>query len=462
MGSVAIWWIRRDLRMVDNRALSAALRRYESVVPLFVIDPRLTGRSELRESFLYDGLRSLSEDISARNGRLIVRTGNPGQVIPALARDLGAVDVFAEEDFTPFAKKRDALVGSTVKLNLSRGLSVHHPDALVRKTGEPYKTYSPFRKMWTSLPIESAVGMGHMDLNTPQNIETETIPTPRMICDWPAGQTAAMKRLCEFVEICSGSLWEYESERGRLDMTSSSLLSPYLRFGMLSASESVRRVQAIDFDTDSDLGRSASSWIDELIWRDFYQSSLYHRPELASQTIRGEMKNFPWRDERFELERWKTGMTGYPVVDASMRQLSQTGWINNRARMIVASFLTKHLLIDWRQGAEWFMRHLVDGDTASNAGGWQWVAGTGNDAAPFFRIFSPVLQGKKFDPDGRFVKKWLPELSAIPIEFAHEPWNWSLLPSTGYPNPVVDHRYARARALDAFKASRATRKQVTR
>jgi len=231
---------------------------------------------------------------------------------------------------------------------------------------------------------------------------------------------------------------------------------------MLSASESVRRVQAIDFDTDSDLGRSASSWIDELIWRDFYQSSLYHRPELASQTTRGEMKNFPWRDERSELERWKTGMTGYPVVDASMRQLSQTGWINNRARMIVASFLTKHLLIDWRQGAEWFMRHLVDGDTASNAGGWQWVAGTGNDAAPFFRIFSPVLQGKKFDPDGRFVKKWLPELSAIPIEFAHEPWNWSLLPSTGYPNPVVDHRYARARALDAFKASRATRKQVTR
>ena len=256
------------------------------------------------------------------------------------------------------------------------------------------------------------------------------------------------------------AIYHYADARNRMGLDGTSQLSPYLRFGMLSARQAaVAAYSAIASAPSVEARKNAETWLNELIWREFYISILYHFPDVSRQAFRADLRDIPWRNDRQEFEAWCEGHTGYPVVDAAMRQLKQTGWMHNRARMIVASFLVKDLLIDWRWGERWFMQNLVDGDPAANNGGWQWTAGVGTDAAPYFRVFNPVLQGQRFDPDGAYVRRWVPELANVPSKFIHKPWEMpadvqrasGCIIGQDYPTPIVNHVEARERVLSAYR-----------
>jgi deoxyribodipyrimidine photo-lyase len=272
-----------------------------------------------------------------------------------------------------------------------------------------------------------------------------------------AGEAEAQRRLEKFT---TSFIYRYMEDRNRMDLDGTSGLSPYLRFGMLSARQAawaVREAESLAVGINARNG--AETWLNELIWREFYAAILYHFPYVRETAFRPTLRNIPWRDDQDGFRAWAEGRSGYPVVDAAMRQLNSTGWMHNRARMITASFLVKDLLIDWRHGERYFMQHLLDGDPAANNGGWQWTAGTGTDAAPYFRVFNPVLQGKKFDPTGTYVRRWVPELSAVPDTYIHTPWEipTSLQAKLGcvigktYPAPIIDHAMARQRVLAAYR-----------
>jgi deoxyribodipyrimidine photo-lyase len=266
----------------------------------------------------------------------------------------------------------------------------------------------------------------------------------------------------DFADGEASPIYAYGETRNQLDAKGTSRLSPYLRFGMLSARQAaVTAYAAVEAAPDGAARRSAETWLNGLIWREFYVNILYHFPHVRGQSFRAELNDIPWENDEEDFAAWCAGRTGYPAVDAGMRQLSESGWMHNRARMITASFLVKDLLIDWRWGERWFMRHLVDGDPAANNGGWQWTAGTGTDAAPYFRVFNPVLQSKKHDPDGVYIRRWLHELQNVPSEFIHEPWRMppEVQHSSGciigqdYPHPMVDHAQARQRALAVYQGA---------
>ena len=281
---------------------------------------------------------------------------------------------------------------------------------------------------------------------------SEPLPEFTPVNGFPAGEVEASRRLEDFLQK---RVANYHDDRNRMDMDGTSTLSPYLRFGMISAVEVVERVRHLSEE------QGAQTWLNEIIWREFYHSILYHFPDVQKQAFNPKLRNISWRNAPADLQAWKDGRTGYPVVDAAMRQLLATGWMHNRARMITASFLTKDLLINWQEGESWFMQQLVDGDTAANNGGWQWTAGTGTDAAPYFRIFNPVLQSKKFDPNGVYIRRWVPELQTVPDEWIHEPWkmpellqlNIGLRIGNDYPAPIVEHAIVKERTLAAYKSS---------
>jgi deoxyribodipyrimidine photo-lyase len=277
---------------------------------------------------------------------------------------------------------------------------------------------------------------------------------------FPPGEAEAQRRLQGFVQGADALIYRYDEGRDQLTGVGTSQLSPYLRFGMLSAREALSAArQALGRAPDGRSRASADLWINELIWREFFMDILYHFPTVLKRAFRDPYQHIAWTNDGGQLAAWQEGRTGYPVVDAAMRQLRETGWMHNRARMIVGSFLTKDLLVDWRLGETYFMQHLVDGDPASNNGGWQWVAGTGTDAAPYFRIFNPVLQGKRHDPRGEYVRRWIPELRDVPARFIHEPWKMpsglqaecGCVVGRDYPEPVVDHSWARQRTLAAYR-----------
>ena len=464
---VAIWWIRRDLRLADNQALATALAQADEVIPVFVFEPALLESDYVgskRVAFLLEGLRCLDSDLRARGSRLILRTGAPQDELAAMMAETGSGVVFAEEDISPYARHRDARVAEVVPLRLVHGLTVHPAGAALKSDGTPYTVFTPFSRAWKALPLpqaEEALPAPHR-VPTPTGLSSRSIPRqPILSAEVPfsPGELEALRRLSAFVDGENPPVYEYAEGRNRLDTAGTSRLSPYLRFGMISARQAVvAALSAIEAAGDEQARKGAETWLNELIWREFYMSILYHFPHVRSNSFRPEYDNIRWVSDEAAFSAWCAGRTGYPVVDAAMRQLAQTGWMHNRARMIVASFLVKDLLIDWRRGERWFMQHLVDGDPAANNGGWQWTAGTGTDAAPYFRIFNPVTQGQKYDPQGAFVRSWLPELGRVSDRFVHKPWAMPLEEQRqagcyigqDYPAPIVDHAWARERVLSAY------------
>ncbi len=472
----AIWWLRRDLRLRDNQALSAALGASRQVVPVFVIDPVLIespNASDKRLAFLWDGLHKLDEDLRARGSYLVVRRGRPAEVLPKLADEIGVTAVFAEADFSPYARQRDELVAEGLRLNLVGGSGVSHPEAVLKADGSPYTVYTPFMRTWKGIhkPTTGQLLSIPERVSTPKSILGEPIPDqPKLSASTPfqSGESEAQHRLFNFLEKSPSSdgpapVYRYADTRNRMDLGGTSQLSPYLRFGMLSPRAAVASAYAaIETAYDPESRKGAETWLNELIWREFYISILYHFPFVSRTSFRSDLRKINWRHDPEEFDAWCQGRTGYPVVDAAMRQLAQTGWMHNRARMIVASFLVKDLLIDWRWGERWFMQNLVDGDPAANNGGWQWTAGTGTDAAPYFRIFNPVLQGRKFDPQGDFIRQYIPELQGVGAQNIHTPWEMpqdlqrqtDCIIGRDYPQPIVDHSFARERTLEAYKVAK--------
>jgi len=460
----AIWWIRRDLRLADNQALAEALRQAEVVVPVFVLDPILLSSEyvgQARLAFLFDGLRELDKSLKHRGSRLILRKGDPIEVLTGILQETHAEGIFAEEDFSPYARQRDEKVGFALPLKLVPGVTVFHPDLLLKADGTPYTVFTPFSRKWRSLPANG------IPLLAPEHL-APLLPLPSLpIPDNPihpsgslfkAGEKEAERRLLAFTDT---TIEGYSEVRNRMDLEGTSQLSPYLRLGMISARQAVWTAREVSQAANTTTAQSgAETWLNELIWREFYASILYHFPYVRQTAFRAELRNIPWRNDPAGLAAWKAGLTGYPVVDAAMRQLNATGWMHNRARMIAASFLTKDLLINWQEGERYFMQQLLDGDPASNNGGWQWTAGTGTDAAPYFRVFNPILQGLKFDPQGDYVRRWVPELALVPSKYIHTPWEMPdelqkqsrCRSGSDYPAPIVDHSLARERVLLAYRS----------
>jgi deoxyribodipyrimidine photo-lyase len=472
-----IWWIRRDLRLTDNVALHTALASAAEVIPVFVLDDRLLNAPRLRgprTAWMLDGLRALDSDLRADGARLIVRRGDPAGMLIRMCQETGAEEVYFNRDYGPFATQRDKAVGRALReagytVRSFKDLVIHEVDEIAAKGGKSYEVYTPFFRAWDALPKPAPLpAPDRIDrLAAPTDLASIPVPTaselgadpaPQPIA--PPGEGAALRRLAAFLD---GAIAAYQDLRNRLDIDGTSVLSPYLRWGMISPRTCYQSaIEALARATDEGARAGIGHWIKELAWREFNYYVLTNNPHIVSRSFRAVYDRLAWEDDPAWLQAWKDGKTGYPVVDAAMRQLRATGWMHNRARMITASFLCKDLLIDWRRGEAYFMQRLIDGDVANNVGGWQWTAGTGTDAAPYFRIFNPVKQSEQHDPTGAYIRRWLPELAHVPDSYIHAPYRMphdaqvrsGCLIGRDYPAPIVDHEAQRERALALYGAAR--------
>jgi deoxyribodipyrimidine photo-lyase len=440
----ALVWFRRDLRVHDHPPLHLALHEHEDVVPVFVLDPRLleAGRfpSANRAAFLLGSLADLRESLRARGGELVVRAGEPERVLADLARETGATEVRFASDVSPFAQARDRRVEAALRAAGVRPRRSGGNFVADTREEKPYRVFSPFHRRWEGRgrrPVHPAPRR----VPVPAGLDAGAIPAPGRVLPYPPGETAGRKRLDVWLR---DGIHEYVSGRKHDRMVGgTSELSMYFHFGCISAREAEARALEAG-------GRGAAAWRRQLAWRDFYGHVLYHHPGNARSAMKAEPD---WDSDDERLAAWKEGRTGFPIVDAGMRQLAQTGFMHNRPRLITASFLTKDLHLDWRAGEAHFMEHLLCGDEAQNNGNWQWIASTGVDPAPFFkRLYNPRLQQERHDPDGSYVRLWVPELRDVPLEDLAEPWRNPVL-GLDYPEPIVDHAAERKVAIEAYKAA---------
>jgi deoxyribodipyrimidine photo-lyase len=455
-------WFRRDLRVADHPGLARAVREGE-VVCLFVVDPAILGRrhhqAPARLRFLRAGLEALDVELAERGSRLVVREGIPEEVVPAVAAEVHAATVTYIREVSPLGRARDgrvavALRSAGVEVRVTGGDLLAEPRELSGTSGGGYRVFTPFSRAWSAIPVPEHVP-------APERIDGPVLPSAglvRLPSGEPplrAGPAAARERLVAFIR--SGGADAYGSERDIPSHDATSHMSAYLRFGMCTGGQIGR---ALGLPAGISSGREAF-WR-QVCWREFYHHHLARNPDVAHLAFQASLRGIAWEGSDDELAAWRAGETGFPIVDAGMRQLATTGWMHNRVRMIVASFLVKDLLIDWRRGESAFMQELVDGDPANNNGGWQWTAGTGTDAAPYFRVLNPTRQGQRFDPDGAYVRRFVPELAGVPDAHIHEPWRLSDEDQRGagcrigrdYPAPRVDHRERREITLERYRRSR--------
>jgi deoxyribodipyrimidine photo-lyase len=464
----ALVWFRRDLRDFDHAALYHALKYAREVVCVFIFDreilDQLSDPADRRVEFIHASVAELQQALEARGGGLIVRHGIAREVIVQLAQEAGAAALYFNHDDDPFALERDTAVENELR---SHGIAVHHykdnvifeREEVLTAVGRPFSVFTPYKNAWlkaltpyhlTAYPIER-----YLDRLIPRSSPLPSLedlgfqPTNLRTLQLPVGMSGGQTLFEDF----QGRIDRYQETRDFPALKGPSYLSVHLRFGTVS----VRQLAAFAWQHGS---RGAQTWLSELIWRDFYHQILFHQPQLAAgHTFKPQYDALPWPDPPGHFAAWCEARTGYPLVDAAMRQINQTGYMHNRLRMVVASFLTKDLLVDWRRGERYFADKLIDFDLAANSGGWQWAASVGCDSQPWFRIFNPLTQSERFDPQGRFIRRYLPELAAVPDKYLHAPWT---LPATeqqrlgcvigrDYPAPLVDHAVQRTLALALFK-----------
>ena len=446
----SILWFRRDLRLHDNPALLEAAKE-GPVTALFVLDDALRRPSgAARLAFLYRSLRALDQDLRTHGGRLMVRRGDPSKVLPAVARETGAGSVHISADLNPYGAARDHRVeqalGDVALVRTGSPYAIA-PGRVVKGDGTPYLVFTPFSRAWAAhgwrAPADSRGSAAQWADNPGTGVPADPdLPTGLILPE--AGEAAARAAWARFRR---DRLADYASTRDRPDLDATSRLSAHLKWGALHP----RTLLA-------ELGPADGTFRTELCWREFYAAILHFFPDSARRYYRAELAGMQYNsgaEADRQLQAWKDGRTGYPIVDAGMRQLLAEGWMHNRVRMIVASFLVKDLHLEWTAGARHFMEHLIDGDLASNQHGWQWTAGTGTDAAPYFRIFNPITQGRKFDPRGDYVRRYVPELRELDGADAHEPWKAPGGAPAGYPAPIVDHAAERAESLARYQQVRA-------
>ncbi len=445
-------WFRRDLRLHDHPALQRAGSAADGgrVLPLFVIDPRLWGPAgPTRRAWL---VRSLGELSRSMDDALVIRYGDPRQVVPEVARELGATSVHVSADTGPYGRRRDdhlagALAEAGTPLIRTGTPYAVGPGRVTKGDGSPYRVFTPFARAWAEHGWPAPAGPPPARPGWRRGVPSQGLPDQPRPADVElpeVGEAAARRRWAEFLD---GPLDAYAEARDRADLAGTSGLSGHLKYGEIHP-------RTLLADLADRTGRGPKVYRSELAWREFYADVLWHRPESAREYLRPEYARMRYDEPAAAFAAWQQGRTGFPFVDAGMRQLRGTGWMHNRVRMVVASFLVKDLHVEWWHGARFFMRWLRDGDLASNSHGWQWVAGSGTDAAPYFRVFNPVTQGQKFDPDGDYVRRWVPELRHLPGQEAHEPWDATDGYAHGYPARMVDHAQERAEALARLAAIR--------
>lgn len=472
--SATLYWFRQGLRLHDNHALQAALKLKQPITLLYILDDEAYSPWQMGSAsrwWLHHSLQKLASSIEAKGGELILRKGNTLEILKQIVDEESIDALYFQRQYEPQAVQLEEQIHKCFvdELTVKRygGYLLFEPEQLRTGKGEPYKVFTPFWKSCLRDMQPPSVINAPRKLDNCLSIKSDKLNDWKLLPtkpnwakgfeeNWQPGEAGAKANLKRFLDDVSG---KYDESRNRPDKKGTSKLSPYLHFGEISPAQIWQTTKSF-IEKNPHVETGGMSFLRELGWRDFSYHLLFHWPTFPDVSFRGEFEDYPWQGNKKQLTAWQKGLTGYPIVDAGMRELWHTGWMHNRVRMIVASFLIKDLLIDWRKGEEWFWDTLVDADLASNSASWQWVAGCGADAAPYYRIFNPTLQGKKFDPNGEYVRKWIPEIAGLSNKIIHEPWNASPLElaeaeiklGTTYPMPIVDHAEARDKAMILYKS----------
>lgn len=484
MKTTTLFLFRNDLRLNDNQALSAARKTGQPLILLYIFDDSAESENSRRPGsasrwWLHYSLQSLISDLKKIHGKLVLRRGDTLKILQQIIVQSNTNKLFFSRGYEPYQRQIEDKIyarwHNTIDIKRYSGFMLHEPELIRTGNDEFYQVFTPFWKNYLQQPApkrittaaEKNLDCAAIKLKQDKLEDWSLLPkNPDWASGfhkyWKPGETGALQNLTRFIAT---GLDDYVTGRDYPGKTGTSLLSPHLHFGEIAPARIWREITR-HTDKQANGQSVALPFLRELAWRDFSIYLLFNRPDLTASPFRKEYRAFPWQKNDSALVAWHKGRTGYPIVDAGMRQLWQTGWMHNRVRMITASFLVKHLLIDWGAGETWFWDTLVDADLANNVSNWQWVAGCGADAAPYFRIFNPILQGKKFDPDGNYVRHWLPELETVPDNCIHEPWRFRQhthagerpRPLSEYPAPIIEHHAARKRALSIYQAYKKTAK----